>query len=352
MTYQWYRTGPAAMRGRAKTAAYRSGLMGAYHRVRNNANLTTVMFHRVLPRNSAAWPVADPHYTVAADIFADCLSFFNDHYNIVSLDQLNAAHEGPSRLPHNPLLITFDDGWADTYDCAADVLSRIGLPAVCFVVSDVLDDPAPWWWQDAFAFAWRGGLIKESDIHKAWGTLALRPFAATDTANVYLHCLAMMHDLSRDARARLLAPTVACYPPHLPRQMLQANHVPALVEAGIDVASHGHSHLPLTLCRDVAEDLTHARRVLERLVAGTRQNGVTALSFPHGRHSDAIVQAAREAGYRFIFTSRPLLGRMDHGRPSPDVHGRIEITSDHITNSAGHFRPERLAALTFSRVAA
>ncbi|MHB1208043.1 MAG: polysaccharide deacetylase family protein [Rhodospirillaceae bacterium] len=286
---------------------------------------------------------------MTADLFADCLSFFCDHYNLIGLSQLNTALAGGERLPHHPLLVTFDDGWADTLDCAAGLLGQMGVPAACFVASEALEDPAPTWWQDAFALAWRSGHITERNIRDAWTAVDAPPIPGgeEDGANSYLRCLAMMHDLPHDVRAGLLEHSLTAYDPKPVRQMLRPDEVRQLVAAGIEIGAHGHSHLPLTMCRNVLDDLVLSRDILRDLIAGSRQTAITALSIPHGRFSENVALAARAAGFRFVFTSRSRLGHIAHGRAAGDVNGRIEISANHVTDSTGRFAPERLALLTF-----
>src|SRR5690606_5764285 len=117
-----------------KSVLYRSGALGLYHRLRNRRSLTVVSFHRILREDDPRWATCDPDYTLRADAFAASLAFFRRHYNVVSLEQVLDARRGAGRLPPRALLITFDDGWADTAQVALPELQRAGLPAVLFLV--------------------------------------------------------------------------------------------------------------------------------------------------------------------------------------------------------------------------
>jgi peptidoglycan/xylan/chitin deacetylase (PgdA/CDA1 family) len=336
----------------AKSTAYKAGASRAYHRLRNRSHLTTVMFHRILPRNSAAWSICDRHYTLPTDIFADCLSFLNDNYSIISLTELGAAKMNGTALPEYPLLITFDDGWADTLDCAAKVLRKLGLPAACFVAIDALDDPESYWWQETFALAWRCRQVDEAGIREAWSHVKRPPIPTGPGINSYLRYLMMLEELPSDTRRTLLrqSPRAAAAPES--RDILTPDRLGALLDIGIEIGAHGMTHLPLTMCRDPAEDLTRARLRLNEIVAGTRQVAVTAVSFPHGRFDQDTVQMARDAGYRLMFTSQARLNSLNRGCLTTDLYNRIEIPLSQITDNFGGFRAERMAALTFFRTAA
>jgi peptidoglycan/xylan/chitin deacetylase (PgdA/CDA1 family) len=336
-------------RSRAGRAAYRSGAMSAYHRLRNARNLTVLMFHRVLSRDSRRFLAADPNYVLPSDVFASALSFVGRHYNVISLRQLAMAVATTAALPSHPLLITFDDGWADTLDCAAPILKFLALPAVCFITSDALDDPASNWWQELFSFAWRNALIDEASILKEWteaGFPAL-PMSSDRDQSPFLRSLAMMQDLSSVQRSKLLQGGTAALAPIAGREMLAADRLPALVDAGIEVGGHGTTHIPMNMCRDVNAELSTCRRRLETILGQSGQM-VSAMSFPHGRYNRQAVHAARKAGYRFLFTSEPSLTPLINGRPAGGLYGRIEIAAADITDGAGVFEPERMAAKLFT----
>src|SRR5215468_8289687 len=87
MSRRRYANGRAAL----KRLAYRSGALGALHRLRNRRRLTVAMFHRVLPETSPQWRDADPTYTVSDRLFVEVLAFFRRHYNVVPLEAVLAA---------------------------------------------------------------------------------------------------------------------------------------------------------------------------------------------------------------------------------------------------------------------
>lgn len=339
------------IRERTKTAAYKFGVLSAYHRLRNNSNLTTVMFHRVLPKHSEALRTSDPLYTLPTDVFRDCLLFLRHHYNIISLTQLTTAQKTGERLPDCPLLLTFDDGWADTLDHAAPELNKMGLPGVCFVASDPLDDPEIDWWQDTFNSLWRHGQISEVHIREAWQTLRRPPIPNEQAPGVgpFLRCLAMLQEIPPTTRKALLGRHGATVPPGAERQMLRPESLRDLLESGVAIGAHGATHLPLTLCRNVEDELTRSRRRLSQILGGESQGAVTAMSFPHGRFTDDMVRTAWNAGYDSLFTSRQVLDRVKTGAPSATLFGRIEISLSGVTDTSARFRPELMAMLMFSR---
>jgi peptidoglycan/xylan/chitin deacetylase (PgdA/CDA1 family) len=339
----------SSLKDRAKALSYTFGSLGCYHLLFHRHRLTVAMFHRVLPRSAPAWSAADEAYTIDTEIFDQCLGFFARHYTVVSLDQVLAANAGGPPLPGWPLLITFDDGWADTLAYAAPLLAKRNLPAVCFVVSNVLDDPTERWWQDSFGYAWRAQRAQIDSLKATWSAPGMLP-AATTQSNPYLMGLAMMSDLAPSDRSAMLDQWLAGLPCQAPRQMLTAAEVPALVRTGIAVGAHGASHIPLTLSRDPDAEMADARTRLQEVLTGSPQSDVTTLSFPHGRFDAEIIRKARACGYKMMFTSAPHLTELTGGRPASDVIGRIEVVARHVAPD-GQFRPDLLACQMFLRPA-
>ncbi len=71
---------------------------------------------------------------------------------------------------------------------------------------------------------------------------------------------------------------------------------------GFDIGSHGLNHIPLTRLRNekLKEELLGSKKALEDLL-GKR---VDSFSVPRGFYNVRVRLAAKEAGYRFVFTSR------------------------------------------------
>jgi len=74
--------------------------------------------------------------------------------------------------------------------------------------------------------------------------------------------------------------------------------------AGIAFGSHSMTHANLTRLDPTALD-RELRGSLETLRAQSGVNWVAALAYPNGDHTDAVVRAARAAGYRAAVTTQP-----------------------------------------------
>jgi peptidoglycan/xylan/chitin deacetylase (PgdA/CDA1 family) len=304
------------------------------------------MFHRVLPTEGDAWSKADPGYTVSRELFAGCLRFFRRFYAVVSLSDVLAALDGGPRLPPCALLISFDDGWRDSATCAWPLLRREGLPAVDFVAGDAVVDPQPDWWQESLLRGLRQGRATYEELWRAVpADGAPAPDAASGDRLVRLLCrFAAIDDA---VRRRILAGLKPAQ--EVPeRDMIDVARLPVLATDGLAIASHGASHLPLTMLSDRAEDLQRSRQILSS-VLGAEHHCLRALSFPHGRYDSTTIAEAAGLGFDLMFCSVACLNDAPDGRPASRLLGRIEIATRHIADADGRLEPHRLASWLFVR---
>lgn len=75
-------------------------------------------------------------YSVSDTVFRTHLREFKQAgYTFINVDDLAEVLEGKQKLPLNPLLITFDDGYTNNYTHALPVLEAEGAKATVFMVS-------------------------------------------------------------------------------------------------------------------------------------------------------------------------------------------------------------------------
>jgi len=100
-------------------------------------SLRVLMYHKVndLPGNPLTMPVS---------LFDEQMDQLRQlGYTVVDLDSVLAHYTDGEPLPHQAVLITFDDGYRDNLSNAARVLRKYDYPAVLFVPIGYLGDPLP-----------------------------------------------------------------------------------------------------------------------------------------------------------------------------------------------------------------
>lgn len=326
----------------AKTAALHSGAFSLLHRLRNRECLTVLMFHRVLPEDLAERFGADPEYTVTPELLAGILDFCKRHHSPVGLEDVLASREGIRPLPPYPVVITFDDGWKDNLDYAHPVLQAAGVPWVLFAATDAVASPAIWW-QEVLEWALRSGRASHDEL---W--LAASGSGNAKTAPVRaLSLLLRFGALPVEKRDAILEPYAAAMREIYGSNIaLSAEELRRLRQDSVGIGAHGSSHMPLSLVDHADKDVAAAREWLAANVDVTTENSI---SFPHGRYDNRTARIARDAGYRLLFTSDPVLNQCPQGWLKSDIVGRISVATANVVGADGAMMGEKLAPWLFLR---
>ncbi len=337
---------PNRFKGLVKELAYKSGGLGIYHRIRNRRNLTVVMFHRVLPRTDVRWTGADPEWTMSTETFAACLHFFKKHYHPISMQQLAAAHTGKTALPERSLLITFDDGWADTAEYAQPILDQLGLPALVFVAGSVVNQTAPFWQESIYRLlaTHADGMARlDAALAKSGITISLQA-QGPDSEQAIRNVIRQLEGRDKaclNELARLLQASS-----HEPAAMMSAEQLKKMSDSRHGIGSHGMTHQPLTKVPDAAQEVAQAKDMLSQYLHGLTVN---TMSFPHGAYDKKVVAACSATGYDYLFSSDALLNQCEQPGKGGKIWGRIHISERAITDTEGRFHPSMLATWLFSR---
>jgi len=65
-------------------------------------------------------------------------------FGAISMDQLVGARQDPSTLPRRPVVVTFDDGFAECGRAAPPILVEHGFTATFYLVAGLLGKPSEW----------------------------------------------------------------------------------------------------------------------------------------------------------------------------------------------------------------
>jgi peptidoglycan/xylan/chitin deacetylase (PgdA/CDA1 family) len=103
--------------------------------------LPVLMYHRI----GKPQPGAEPSLTVLPKNFADQIRWLKRlGYTSITASQLATALTDGSSLPSNPVLLTFDDAYADLCQHAFPLLLENGFSATVFVVTGRLNATNTW----------------------------------------------------------------------------------------------------------------------------------------------------------------------------------------------------------------
>lgn len=96
-----------------------------------------LMYHKIDKAESRKGKLA-----VSPEVFEKQMSFLaRNKYNVISLQQLIGLIKNKEKIPHNTVVITFDDGYENNYSAAFPVLKKYNLKATIFVIADFITKP-------------------------------------------------------------------------------------------------------------------------------------------------------------------------------------------------------------------
>jgi peptidoglycan/xylan/chitin deacetylase (PgdA/CDA1 family) len=274
--------------------------------------LTILTYHRISDTLAPGW---DPEVVDApAAAFESQVKLLQRYFSLIDTRDLDAWRAG-GRLPPNPAIITFDDGYRDNHDVVLPILRRLSAKAVFFVATMYIADRRVFWWElvnHALTLSPRQQLRLRYPEPR---TLELAT-AEERRASVRTLLVMLKREVGVDME-RFLAELYAAAEVRMDRDeerrladnlLMSWDHVRALTDAGLDVQSHSHSHRVLHTLPpgDAAADLRRSRQELESAL----DQPVTALAYPTGRplgDAPALRQAVVDAGFRYGFTVERLV---------------------------------------------
>ena len=101
------------------------------HRGPEAGSLRVLMYHKVSRRFR-------PGLSVRTASFRRQQQFLAEHFNVISLDEVEAYLDAHKPLPANAVLLTFDDGYRNNLSEAYPILKEFGHSAVIFIPTDYI----------------------------------------------------------------------------------------------------------------------------------------------------------------------------------------------------------------------
>ncbi|MBP3781517.1 MAG: polysaccharide deacetylase family protein [Selenomonas sp.] len=105
---------------------------GFYIMHKPNQAVPVLNYHQINDRDENALTVHTNQFDAQMKYLAE-----NGYHTITPKEMLDAWDSG-TPLPEKPVIITFDDGYADNYRCAYPILQKYNLRGTIFLVSDFI----------------------------------------------------------------------------------------------------------------------------------------------------------------------------------------------------------------------
>ncbi len=324
--------------------AYRTGLLRLWLSLRRRGahgrEVYVLGLHRVLSEEEVAHTGSLEGMVVKEGTFARMLAFLRPQFRVISIDEFMAGGTGSNqRVP--ACMLTFDDGWRDSYTRAYPLLKKFKIPATIFVTTGWIDG----WdipWVEKLGAAWKDA-ARSTRVQARAGKILAKPAERVCLDEVVEHLKHMSAVNRRELLADLLESVECGAASGGADQMLSWDEVIALSRDGVEIGSHAVSHplLPQEAHGTVEQELLVSKQTLEEKLGQPAR----AFAYPNGDLNDRIRGMVKEAGYQCAFTTRRGVYRL--GADLFTVR-RFVIHEGNVTGWGGRFSPAMLS-LTLAR---
>ena len=272
--------------------------------------LRILTYHRIFDvSDESQFPYDPALISASVSEFRAQMEYLASHFFPVTLADVLAALDGGKPLPRRAVVITLDDGHADTYTNAFPVFRSVGIPAAVFLATGYVGAGGVFWFDEVSHLIFRTTQT-QLDLPGVRQRLSLADVSARrKTTEIVLNHLKSLPDPQRrecidwlsnilrtDARSELAGLS----------GVLTWDQVREMARAGIEFGSHSVSHPILTQLDDsvLQRELCTSRAEIEKQIGGV----VNVLAYPEGgptAFDTRVMNAARQAGYRLALSYIP-----------------------------------------------
>ncbi len=265
-------------------------------------SLAVLTYHRVLPRDDAAWANEQPGMCVSPTTLASHIEILRAHFEIVDLQDWLERRRTNRPLPERACCLTFDDGWRDNHEHALPVLKRTGAPATIFLVAGLVGSRYQFWPNRLAQF-----LRTLVNARKQFAAAELAALGIVEGGDFEQRLDAAVKFCKRMSDAAVIE-KLEFLERRLPaapgtRDLMNEEEILAMQRTGlVRFGSHSINHTRLIDGLDdvvLADEVRRSREMLESLL----EQPVPLFCYPNGEYSERALQVVR-AAYDAAVTTR------------------------------------------------
>jgi peptidoglycan/xylan/chitin deacetylase (PgdA/CDA1 family) len=334
---------------RLRTTIDRAALLFGILQRRERAGadaLTVLTWHRVLPDDRAAtYPL--PTLAMPVDAFRQQVRWLAGRYEVLPLTEAleraragnRAATSAAARAPRPLLALTFDDGYHDAGEHAAQVLEEEGVRGNFFVTTGFVGGRDLLWFDRAALLLQETSDDDRREVALQNGGLAHAEHLPRNgaPAAAWVAWLKRCGPATRRAVVAELERAAGGPPPIEGFHAMSVGDLRSLHARGHEIGSHTVTHAALRELDDEAlrREIEDSRDALESWLA-TR---VPGFCYPDGGHDERVVGEVERAGHSHACTTQDGL----HGRTDDPLRiRRVDVVAERSLDDARRFDPVAL----------
>ncbi|HEY5463252.1 MAG TPA: polysaccharide deacetylase family protein [Hanamia sp.] len=221
----------------------------------------------------------DPQNNVTINEFKDFLNYFLEH-NYIFIKPEDLLTDLPNGKTYG--IISFDDGYFNNL-LAVDLLNKYKIPAVVFVTTKNIQEHSSYWWDIIYKYRKRENKqildIKKEQVHLK--------FFKYSYINEYI---------KKNFGVKSMCPWSDIDRPLIIDELKTLSSNPL-----ISIGNHTHNHAILINYSE--EEIREEFNQSNKIILGITGRVPLCHAFPNGLFNDLVLQVAKEAGFRMVFTT-------------------------------------------------
>ena len=209
------------------------------------------------------------------------------HFNVIRMEDYLAFVKGKQKIPHNAVVITFDDGYESFFTYAHPILRKYHFPAVNFIIVRSTDFPGP----------------KELPHLKWWQMRWMKKDGMSFYSHTYDQHRLLISNAQGARRPALISPKFL----ESWQRIETSNEYQARVYGDLVLAN---------------------QRLKQEL--GNQPN---ILAFPYGAYNPVLMELGRKAGIEFFITTKPGINEKNNREILRINAGRPHVSGDSLVAS-------------------
>ena len=317
------------MKGKKRLLARMAGYLGLFDHILPFARGRLIVFnyHRIrsdTPHFST--PFDDDVFGPTAFVLREQIKWLKKKAKIISESELiEIVHSGASP-GKGCALITFDDAYRDNYDLAYPVLRELGVSAIFFVPTDIIDTRRLGWW-DIIAYLIKH--TKKTSIDFEGSQFSMKS-GRKEAIRFFQRKMAL--DMDRKTprlidRLQEICEAPLPMPEEEEGQLMTWEQIRDMSRNGMTIGAHGHTHKALATLDQKSQwmEMSVSRDILERELS----LGINSIAYPVGgmqHFTEGTLQLAKRLGYQLGFSLNT--GVNDWEKVDPHNIKRISAPDD------------------------
>ncbi|MGV8141241.1 MAG: polysaccharide deacetylase family protein [Candidatus Woesearchaeota archaeon] len=243
-----------------------------------NRRVLILAYHRVLDVGRD-FDYDRSNVSASVENFNNQMKLVSENYNVLSLDEFVEYVRDGKNFPKNSVIITFDDGYLDSYSNAYPILKKLDIPATIFLTANYIGSDKLFWW-DALSYMIHNTKLKFFEI-EGLGKISLE-----DRLEAFNRIKALLKGMDDNTKDKMLSELSKILGVKIPkgRMFLDWQQIKSMSKNKVSFGAHTCNHPILTniSLKDAKSEISSSKSIIEKHIG----INVKSFAYPNGHKED------------------------------------------------------------------